>query len=70
MRYSTDVIGENAGIIWRYLDENGPSSLNQVKNNLEFTRTDLLLGLGWLMREEKITTENGSGRSIKFNIIE
>ncbi len=49
-------VGSNAGIIWNLLAEkNGKLSLTQIKEETGFELTELMLALGWLLREGKIT---------------
>ncbi len=48
-------IGENAGLIWNYLDEKSDSSLTVMKKELKLKDADLNLALGWLARENKIS---------------
>ena len=47
-------IGEAAGQIWRWLEENGETAVTRLRQ--ETKRSDQLLhmGLGWLAREGKI----------------
>ncbi|OQA91571.1 MAG: hypothetical protein BWY26_00839 [Elusimicrobia bacterium ADurb.Bin231] len=49
-----DTIGEIAGKIWHYLDENGEVTNLKLKTALGITNTVLYMGLGWLAREGKI----------------
>lgn len=49
-----DKIGTNAGIVWKYLDTTGASSLKDVKKSCKLTDKDLYAALGWLAREGKI----------------
>ena len=46
-------IGENAGHIWKVL-ENGEISLKALKKATKLNEKDLGMALGWLAREEKI----------------
>lgn len=49
--------GEVAGKIWNALNENGALSGKELKKVCgKLTDKDLYLGLGWLLREEKIET--------------
>ena len=48
-------IGSAAGIIWRYLDQHGETSLNKLKRGTKLTDQLLFMGLGWLAREGKLT---------------
>ena len=46
-------IGENAGHIWKVL-ENGEASVKAVKKATKLNDKDLGMALGWLAREGKI----------------
>lgn len=49
--------GEVAGKIWNALNENGTLTGKELKKACgKLTDKDLYLGLGWLLREEKIET--------------
>lgn len=49
--------GEIAGKIWHALYENGTLSGKELKKKCgKLTDKDLFLGLGWLLREEKVET--------------
>ena len=49
--------GTIAGTIWNVLNENGTLSLKQLKKLAKLTEKDMYLGLGWLLREDKIVSE-------------
>lgn len=51
----TEKVGELAGKIWMALNENGKLTGKELKKHIK-VRTDkeLYLGLGWLLREDKI----------------
>jgi xanthine dehydrogenase molybdopterin-binding subunit B len=49
-----DQIGEAAGAVWHYLDQNGSTSLTKLAKELDVPRDVLMQGLGWLAREDKI----------------
>lgn len=51
----TEKVGELAGIIWQALNENGKLTGKELKKYIK-VRADkeLYLGLGWLLREDKI----------------
>ena len=55
--------GEVAGEIWNALDEKEGLDLKELKKLTKQTEKNLYLGLGWLLREGKITGEKG-----KFNL--
>jgi hypothetical protein len=47
-------IGSTAGEIWKFLIDNGPSTIIKIKSALEIPNTQIYLALGWLAREDKI----------------
>ncbi|NVN93955.1 MAG: winged helix-turn-helix domain-containing protein [Bacteroidetes bacterium] len=47
-------IGENAGKVWKALDENSGLSINELKEITKLDSNDLLLSLGWLSKENKV----------------
>lgn len=51
----TDDIGHAAGEIWRYLEQRGKQTVNQLQKGTKLSSQMLHLGLGWLAREDKIT---------------
>lgn len=60
-----DRIGDAAGKIWGYLNDNGPSTLNRLAKNLDVSRELALQAIGWLAREDKLVFEQASrGRLI------
>jgi len=48
-------IGTVAGEVYRYLFENGPSSVSRMKKELGLGAAQVDQGLGWLAREDKLT---------------
>lgn len=51
-------IGKAAGIIWDFLDQQSePVNLSTLKNDLSPSSTLLMMGLGWLAREDKLAIE-------------
>ncbi len=50
-------IGDAAGIIWNYLDKNGPSSVNKVTTETGINRNDVQRAIGWLSKEDKLFIE-------------
>lgn len=51
-------IGNAAGIIWDFLDQQvEPVNLSTLKNDLSTSSTLLMMGLGWLAREDKLAIE-------------
>lgn len=47
-------IGEDAGKIWRIIDEKGNVTVADLKKATKMDIKDIYLGLGWLARENKI----------------
>ena len=47
-------IGEAAGQIWRWLEENGETTVAKVRQETKLSDQLLHMGLGWLAREGKI----------------
>ena len=50
-------IGVVAGKVWNFLSEKGEMSLSRLKKEVEGGDTLVLLALGWLAKEEKVTFE-------------
>jgi hypothetical protein len=51
-------IGDAAGVIWRFLDQQSqPVTLSTLKKSLSLSSTLLMMGLGWLAREDKLDVE-------------
>jgi DNA-binding transcriptional ArsR family regulator len=44
-------IGIVAGEIWHFLDEHGEVTLSEILSNLDRSRDNVLMSLGWLARE-------------------
>ncbi len=53
-------IGETAGDVWRLLDDKGPLSMAQIVKQLDAPRDLVMLALGWLAREDKLSIDNDS----------
>lgn len=47
-------IGVLAGMIWEYLDENGPTNPGRIGRALKIPAKNLNRAIGWLAREEKL----------------
>ena len=47
-------IGEAAGRIWRYLAQHNVVTLRQLQRGTTLPERLLLMGVGWLAREEKL----------------
>ena len=60
--------GVIAGQIWQALNENGTQTTKALKKATKLkTEKELFLGLGWLLREDKIETSEAEGEiSVKL----
>lgn len=47
-------IGENAGVVWRILSDNGQWDYDKLKEVSGLSDRDLNAAIGWLAREDKI----------------
>ena len=47
-------IGEAAGRIWQYLVEHGEGTLPQLQRGTTLPERLVLMGVGWLAREDKL----------------
>ena len=55
--------GETAGKIWTVLYEKGAMTLKQIKKAAKINEKDFYLGLGWLLREDKLTIDEESSEA-------
>ena len=55
--------GETAGKIWPVLNEKGAMTLKQIKKAAKINEKDFYLGLGWLLREDKLTIDEESSEA-------
>ncbi len=61
-------IGNAAGEIWRFLEQQAePVNLTTLKKNVPISSSLLMMGLGWLAREDKVKIES-SEASYKISI--
>ena len=63
------VFGANAGIVWRFLNSNGPNSIEGIVKATKLRRDLVFSALGWLGRENKIKMET-KGRAMVFSLWE
>jgi len=63
----TNIIGENAGKVWRLLESQGQVDISSIARLSEIKIQDAYSALGWLAREDKIKI-NGKDKHIKFGI--
>lgn len=53
----SDSIGETAGIIWKFLDENGPASATKITTVTKLNKSLVQRAIGWLACEGKLDFE-------------
>jgi hypothetical protein len=58
------LIGETAGRIWRYLEENGEAAISQVPSLIKVKEPLSYLAIGWLAREGKLKFEVLGNRTL------
>ncbi len=54
----SEAIGAAAGKIWTYLDQNGEASINKLSTETGLSKNDVLRGIGWLAKEDKLIFNN------------
>ncbi len=52
-----DVIGDAAGKIWHYLNDNGDASVSKVTSETGLGKNEVQRAIGWLLKEDKLTIE-------------
>lgn len=52
-------VGEYAGMIWRALESNNALSQKEIKKISKLKDKEFYLGLGWLLREDKLNVTEG-----------
>ena len=58
--------GVIAGTIWNALNETEGMTAKQLKKATKLVDKDLFLGLGWLLREDKVSVEEVEGELFIF----
>ncbi len=53
----SDSIGNLAGIVWKFLDENGPSSATKITTVTKLNKSEIQRAIGWLACEGKLDFE-------------
>jgi hypothetical protein len=61
------IFGTKAGIVWKALNQNGPSNIGDLVKTTSMSREEINGALGWLGREDKILVEK-KGRAIIFQL--
>ena len=57
MRDLTTKFGQNAGEIWKLLNEKGPLPKEDIQKFTKQNDNDFFVGVGWLAREDKISKD-------------
>ena len=52
-----DTIGDAAGKIWHFLNENGDASVSKVTTETGLGKNEVQRGIGWLLKEDKLNIE-------------
>ena len=52
-----DTIGDAAGKIWHFLNENGDASVSKVTTETGLGKNEVQRGIGWLLKEDKLNVE-------------
>jgi hypothetical protein len=63
------IFGVKAGVVWRGLNQNGPSNISDLVKTTSLSREEIYGALGWLGRESKIIVEQ-KGRAMIFSLQE
>lgn len=62
-----DIVGEIAGKVYGYLEEQGESSVNKITKNVDGSRSKVNMAIGWLAREDKLEfIDRGKGMGIRL----
>ncbi len=59
LAHQVESIGTVAGLVWRYLDENGQVTLSKLAREIDAPRDTVMQGIGWLAREGKVVFHEG-----------
>ena len=57
-------IGDTAGMVWHYLNENGSRSLTQLAKDVDAPRDVIMQAVGWLAREGKLEIEESRNKKL------
>ena len=53
----SNAVGNTAGIMWKYLEENGPTSIAKMTRETKIDEKNIQRGIGWLAQEGKVSIE-------------
>ena len=62
-----DRIGEMAGHVWKQLSQQGPMTMNRLKDSVGVPPDLLHQAIGWLAREDKLNFEK-NGKTIRISV--
>jgi hypothetical protein len=57
-------IGDTAGLVWHYLNANGPASMTQLAKDIDAPRDVIMQAVGWLAREDKLSIDESRNKKI------
>jgi hypothetical protein len=60
VRDLTTKFGQNAGEIWKLLNEKGPLTKEEIQELTKQNDDDFFVGVGWLAREDKILLDENN----------
>ena len=63
------IFGINAGVVWRALNQNGPTNIGDLVRITSMSREEVFGAVGWLGREDKILVKK-RGRAMIFSLRE
>ena len=52
-----NIIGDAAGKIWQYLDQNGSASVTKITNETGINKNDIQRAIGLLLKEDNLCIE-------------
>ena len=64
----SDSIGSAAGVIWEYLEKNGPATATKIGKDTALDAKELQRAIGWLAKEGKLSFEV-KGRTETISLI-
>jgi hypothetical protein len=53
----SNIVGNAAGEIWKYLDKNGATSVAKLTRETKIDDKNIQRGIGWLAQEGKVSIE-------------
>ena len=69
---NAEKIGQAAGAVWKKLHDKGVSGVAfaDLKKITGYTSDDILVGLGWLAREGKLSFKDGPQKKLVVTLVE